>query len=203
MPQEITSHTVILDTITGIGAIADIAAAHAGHYDYEIDLEVMVYGRNYNGKKVGPYVRLLSYNAGEDVVREGEWGGNAFYFVAQGKADVLVKTANGETKVAEIPAGTQFGEMSVLAGVPRAATVRAPMDAPVQILEVQRPALRLLRKLPKFGETLDNTYRRNGRFTTLQGLNAGGRLSAEVIKQIEAISQFRVFSKNHVLFREA
>ena len=202
MPQEITSHTVILDTITGIGAIADIAAAHAGHYDYEIDLEVMVYGRNYNGKKVGPYVRLLSYNAGEDVVREGEWGGNAFYFVAQGKADVLVKTANGETKVAEIPAGTQFGEMSVLAGVPRAATVRAPMDAPVQILEVQRPALRLLRKLPKFGETLDNTYRRNGRFTTLQGLNAGGRLSAEVIKQIEAISQFRVFSKNHVLFRE-
>lgn len=202
MPQEITNHSVILDTISSIGAIADIAAAHAGHYDYEIDLEVMVYGRNYNGKKVGPYVRLLSYNPGEDVVREGEWGGNTFYFVAQGKADVLVKTPNGETRVAEIPAGTQFGEMSVLAGVPRAATVRAPKDAPVQILEVQRPALRLLRKLSKFGETLDNTYRRNGRFTTLQGLNSAGQLSAEVIKQIEAISQFRVFSKNHVLFRE-
>jgi Fe-S-cluster-containing dehydrogenase component/CRP-like cAMP-binding protein len=202
MPQEITSHSVILNAITSIGAIADIAAAHEGHYDYEIDLEVMVYGRNYNGKKVGPYVRLLSYNAGEDVVREGEWGGNTFYFVAQGKADVFVRNAGGEVRVAEISAGTQFGEMSVLAGVPRAATVRAPKDGGVQILEVQRPALRLLRKLSKFGETLDNTYRRNGRFTTLQGLNSAGKLSSEVIKQIEAIAQFRVFSKNHVLFRE-
>ncbi len=202
MPQEITNHSVILNAITSIGAIADIAGAHAGHYDYEIDLEVIVYGRNYNGKKVGPYVKLFSYKPGEDVVREGEWGGNTFYFVSEGKADVFVSGANGEVKVAEIPAGTQFGEMSVLAGVPRAATVRAPKDGTVQILEVQRPALRLLRKLPKFGEALDNTYRRNGRNSTLQNLNAAGKISSELIKQIEAISQFRVYAKNHVLFSE-
>jgi len=201
MPQETTKHTTVLDAIKSISAIADIAAAHDGHYEYEIDLEVIVYGRNYNGKKVGPYVRLLTYQPGEEIIREGDWGGNTFYFVAQGQADVYVKGANGENKVAEIPAGAQFGEMSVLAGVPRAATVRAPRDQSVQILEVQRPALRLLRKLPKFGEVLDSTYRRYGRTVTLQDLSAETKLSREVIKQVEAISQFRVYSKNHVLFR--
>ena len=202
MPQEINSRNAVLSAINNIGAIAGITAVHAGHYEYEIDLEVMVYGRNYNGKKVGPYVRLLNYTPGEEVIREGEWGGNTFYFVAEGTADVFVNGSTGERKVGEMTAGTQFGEMSVLAGVPRAATIRAPKEAPVQILEVQRPALRLLRKLPKFGEVLDNTYRRNGRVSTLQNLAKSGNLSPEAIKKIEAISQFRIFSKNHVMFRE-
>lgn len=202
MPEEITNRQSVLSAVTSISAIADIAAQHNGHYDYEIDLEVIVYGRNYSGKKVGPYVRLLNYKPGEEIIRESEWGGNTFYFVAEGKADVFVKGANGEIRVAEISAGTQFGEMSVLAGVPRSATVRAPQQAAVQILEVQRPALRLLRKLPRFGEALDHTYRRNGRATMLQSLNLAGRLTPEVSRQMEAISQFRVFSKNHTLFRE-
>ncbi|MGE0885894.1 MAG: cyclic nucleotide-binding domain-containing protein [Blastocatellales bacterium] len=185
--------------IESIGAIADLTAKHDGHYDYELDLEVIVYGRNYNGKKVGPYVRLLTYMPGEEIVREGEWGGNSFYIVVSGKADVLFD--NGQTKVAEIPAGVQFGEMSVLAGVPRSATIRAPKDASVQVLEVERPALRLLRKLPKFGEVLDSTYRRNGRATTIQDIATATQLSKEAVSQLEAISQFKVFGKNHVLFR--
>src|SRR5215813_5976124 len=131
MPQETTKHTAVLEALKSIEAIADLVATHEGHYDYEVDLEVIVYGRNYNGKKVGPYVRLLTYQPGEEIIREGEWGGNTFYFVAEGQADVYINGANGENKVAEIPAGAQFGEMSVLAGVPRAATVRAPREKPV------------------------------------------------------------------------
>lgn len=199
MPQETVKHREVLAAIESIGAIADLTAKHDGHYDYELDLEVIVYGRNYNGKKVGPYVRLLTYMPGEEIVREGEWGGNSFYIVVSGKADVLFD--NGQTKVAEIPAGVQFGEMSVLAGVPRSATIRAPKDASVQILEVERPALRLLRKLPKFGEVLDSTYRRNGRATTIQDIATATQLSKEAVSQLEAISQFKVFGKNHVLFR--
>jgi len=199
MPQETVKHREVLAAIESIGAIADLTAKHDGHYDYELDLEVIVYGRNYNGKKVGPYVRLLTYMPGEEIVREGEWGGNSFYIVVSGKADVLFD--NGQTKVAEIPAGVQFGEMSVLAGVPRSATIRAPKDASVQVLEVERPALRLLRKLPKFGEVLDSTYRRNGRATTIQDIATATQLSKEAVSQLEAISQFKVFGKNHVLFR--
>jgi Fe-S-cluster-containing dehydrogenase component/CRP-like cAMP-binding protein len=200
MPQEITKRSVVLEALKRIEALADITHGQAGHYDYEVDLEVIVYGRNYNGKKVGPYVRLLTYNPGEEITHEGEWG-NAFYFVIAGRAEVYTQGAEGETKVAEIPVGDQFGERSVLAGVPRAATVRAPQNAPVQVLEVQRPALRLLRKLPKFGELIDSSYRRHGRAIILQDLGAATRLSNEVIKQLAAVSQVRVYSKRHVLFR--
>ncbi|MEO6724271.1 MAG: cyclic nucleotide-binding domain-containing protein, partial [Blastocatellia bacterium] len=182
MPQETTKHGDVLAAIESIGAIAELTAQHDGHYDYELDLEVIVYGRNYNGKPVGPYVRLWTYAPGEEIVREGDWGGNSFYIVVDGKADVLFD--EGRNKVAEIPAGVQFGEMSVLAGMPRTATIRAPQGEPVQVLEVQRPALRLLRKLPKFGEVLDSTYRRNGRATTIQDIGASTQLSKEAISQL-------------------
>jgi Fe-S-cluster-containing dehydrogenase component/CRP-like cAMP-binding protein len=201
MPQENTKHRDVLAAIESISAIADLTVKTDGHYDYEIDLEVIVYGRNYNGKQVGPYVRLLNYAPGEVIVREGEWGGNNFYVLVAGKAEVWVKNDTGYSKATELQAGTQFGEMSVLAGVPRAATVRAPIDQAIQVLEVQRPALRLLRKLPKFAEAMDETYRRHGRLAVIQEINAVTNLDGEAIQRLSAISQFRIFAKNHVLFR--
>jgi Fe-S-cluster-containing dehydrogenase component/CRP-like cAMP-binding protein len=201
MPQENTKRRDVLAAIESIGAIADLTTKDDGHYQYELDLEVIVYGRNYNGKQVGPYVRLLNYAPGEEIVREGDWGGNTFYIVVAGQAEVIVNTPNGRAKAPDIPAGVQFGEMSVLSGVPRAATVRAPKDQAIQVLEVQRPALRLLRKLPKFGETLDATYRRYGRMVVIQDIAKTTQLSDEAIRQLEAISKFRVYAKNHVLFR--
>ena len=102
MPQEIHKRRDVLDAIKSVGAIADITAEHSGHFEHEIDLEVIVYGRNYNGKKVGPYVRLLVYQNGEEVMHEGEWGGNTFYVVVDGKADVFVTNDGSQLKVAEI-----------------------------------------------------------------------------------------------------
>ncbi len=200
MPHENTKHRDVLAAIESISAIADLTAKSEGHYDYEIDLEVIVYGRNYNGKQVGPYVRLLNYSPGEVIVREGEWGGNTFYVLVAGKAEVWLKNDTGYSKVNELQAGTQFGEMSVLAGVPRAATVRAPIDQAIQVLEVQRPALRLLRKLPKFAEAMDETYRRYGRSSVIREINAVTNLDDEAIRRLGTISQFRIFAKNHVLF---
>jgi len=201
MPQENTKRREVLAAIESVGAIADLTAKRDGHYEYELDLEVIVYGRNYSGKQVGPYVRLLTFAPGEDIVREGDWGGNAFYIVVAGRADVYAGAPQGQAKVAEIPAGVQFGEMSVLAGTQRNATVRAPKDRPVQVLEVQRPALRLLRKLPTFGQALDATYRKHGRSNLIQEIAKITDLSGEAISQLESISKFRVYAKNHALFR--
>lgn len=201
MPQEHTNHRDVIAAIETISAIAELTSKADGHYEYELDLEVVIYGRNYNGKQVGPYARLLNYAPGEVIVREGEWGGNTFYVIVAGKAEVWVKTEAGYSKVSELQAGTPFGEMSVLAGVPRAATVRAPIDQAIQVLEIQRPALRLLRKLPKFAEAMDEAYRRFGRSALIQDINAVTQLGSEAIRRLEAISQFRIFSKQHVLFR--
>src|SRR5262249_11651809 len=203
MPQEHRKHRDVISAIESISAIADLTSKTEGNYNYEIDLEVIVYGRNYNGKQVGPYVRLLNYGPGEVIVREGEWGGNLFYIIVAGKAEGWVKTDTGYLKGSGIYAGTQFGEMSVLGGVPRAATVRAPIDQSIQVLEIQRPALRLLRKLPKFAEALDETYRRHGRSAMIQEINAVTNLDDDAIKRLGGISQFRVFAKNHVLFAPA
>jgi len=201
MPQENTKRREVLAAIESVGAIADLTAKKEGHYEYEIDLEVIIYGRNYSGKQVGPYVRLLTFAPGEEIVREGEWGGNAFFIVVAGRADVYGVTPQGPAKVAEIPAGVQFGEMAVLAGTQRNATVRAPKDRPVQVLEVQRPALRLLRKLPTFGQALDATYRKHGRSNLIREIAKVTDLSGEAIGQLESISKFRVYAKNHALFR--
>src|SRR6185369_7478237 len=203
MSREHKSRREVVDALKSIPSMCDLLSTHEGHFDYELDLEVIVYGRNYNGKKVGPYVRLLTFDPNEAVITEGEWGGNTFYVAVDGKLDVFVRSnGSGDVKVAELPPGTQFGEMSVLAGVPRNATVKAPPDRAVKVLEVQRPALRLLRKIPNFGESLDQTYRSHGKRSLLDELKSTAGFTDEMVSQLANISQFRVFSKNHVLFRE-
>lgn len=203
MPKEQKSRRKVINAIKSVPAISALMSAHDGHFDYELDLEVTVYGRNYGGKKVGPYFRLLNYDPGEAVIVQGEWGGNTLFFLVNGVLDVYIKAPNQQdVKVAELTPGTQFGEMSVLAGVPRNATVKARPDKPAQVLEIHRPALRLLRKLPKFGENIDNTYRTHGRDAALESLRLTGGLTPEMASELRSYSLFRVFAKNHVLFRE-
>jgi Fe-S-cluster-containing dehydrogenase component/CRP-like cAMP-binding protein len=198
MPTEQTSRREVINAIKRLPSIASLLDEHEGHYAYELDLEVVVYGRNYNGKKVGPYVKLLNYQPGETIVKEGDWGGNAFQILVSGQADVL----KGAQKVAELPAGATFGQMSLLAGVPRNATIQVSAAQAAQVLEIQRPALRLLRKLPKFGEELDEVYRKHGRDATIDELKAHYSLTHEMAEILKESAQFRTFSKNHVLLRE-
>ncbi len=203
MPQVHESRREILEAIRSLPSLADLVATEDGRFKYELDLEVAVYGRNYQGKKVGPYMRLLTFEPGETVINEGDWGGNTFYVVVKGQPEVFLRAGGGEDiKVSEIPPGRQFGEMSVLAGVPRSATVKAPADQPAQVLEIQRPALRLLRKLPRFSESLDSAYFHHGRKATFQEMDIAPALSQQMIDEADGLSQFRVFSKNHVLFHQ-
>lgn len=64
--------------------------------------------------------RVKSYEAGEPVVREGD-PGDALYVVAEGSFEV----ERGGRDVRRLGPGDVFGEMSLLDGVPRAATVVA------------------------------------------------------------------------------
>src|SRR5436853_5609732 len=161
MPREHKGRREILDAISLLPSVSGLLSEHDGQFEHEIDLEVVVYGRNYGGKKVGPYVSLRTYESGEIVVKEGDWGGDAFYIVVSGTAEVFVK--NSSSRVAALDPPAHFGEMSVLAGVPRNATIKAPADGQVTVLEVQRPARRLLRNLPAVSADLDKAYRTHGK----------------------------------------
>jgi Fe-S-cluster-containing dehydrogenase component/CRP-like cAMP-binding protein len=206
MPKEIKKHKTVLDAIRSVDIISELLEKHDGHFEHELDLEVIAYGRNYNGKKVGPYVHLYEYDSGEEVIREGDWGGNTFYITVAGKLDVYVrdKETDENRKVGEIPAGVSFGEMSILAGVPRNATICVPPDSKAQVLEVTRPALRLLRKLPKFGQVLDTNYRKHGLSRTLIDVKqaTGEEFEHGLIERLGKSARFMVYAKHHVLFRE-
>jgi Fe-S-cluster-containing dehydrogenase component/CRP-like cAMP-binding protein len=167
---------------------------------------VIVEGKqNPSGKRVGPYVRLLAYEEGETIMRQGEWGGNTFYLSVKGVLDVYIGEAAGEQrKISRLLPGTCFGEMAVLAGVERNATVVVPKHETAIVLEVTRPALRLLRKLPKFGHVLDETYRAHGLGRLLEDLTEEGRTAnAAIVRKLREIGKFMVYGKHHVLCQEA
>ena len=71
------------------------------------------------------------FAGGESIVRQGA-SGNSMYVVLKGRARVVLEP-NGQ-EVAVIEPGGFFGEMSMLTGEPRTATVRAIDD--VRVLEV-------------------------------------------------------------------
>jgi hypothetical protein len=55
MPSEITHHSAVIEAIGHSGLISELLDTHEGHYKYELDLELIVCGRTYADKRVGPY----------------------------------------------------------------------------------------------------------------------------------------------------
>jgi small-conductance mechanosensitive channel/CRP-like cAMP-binding protein len=77
------------------------------------------------------------FGEGERIVREGE-PGQSLFAVASGRVAVLTGVGNAEHEVATIDAGSYFGEMSLLTGEPRSATVAARGDCHVVEIEAAR-----------------------------------------------------------------
>jgi CRP-like cAMP-binding protein len=69
--------------------------------------------------------RHALYAAGEKIVREGDTGSSMFV-INRGDATVMLAGTDGE--VARLGPGDFFGEMSLLTGEPRSATVSAATD---------------------------------------------------------------------------
>lgn len=205
MPREITDRGRVVEAIQHLALTAELFEEQNGKQKYASDLEVVVQGRDYgNGKRVGPYVRLLAYDSGEEIMRQGEWGGNTFYITVEGTLDVYVDDTTGQRKISQLKPGSCFGEMALLAGIERNATVAVPLDQKAVVLEVTRPALRLLRKLTTFGNILDETYRTHGIGRVLEDLPSitGKPLSESLAQELQRTARYMVYSKNHVLCQE-
>ncbi len=83
--------------------------------------------------------RRSLYAAGEAIVRQGE-AGSSMFVLARGEAVVLFEP--GGQEIARSGPGGFFGEMSLLTGAPRSATVKAVSDSVV--LEITAEAFREL-----------------------------------------------------------
>jgi small-conductance mechanosensitive channel/CRP-like cAMP-binding protein len=115
------------------------------------------------------------YGAGEAIVRQGE-PGDTCYVVDRGRLAVLVTDGQREQQVAVLGTGALFGEMSLLTGEPRSATVRVLDDA--RVLSIGSRALQgALQKAPEFAQHLAETatLRREGLLGAKATLDAAAR----------------------------
>src|SRR5436190_8389495 len=128
------------------------------------------------GKQSGSMVRLSTYQVGEIVLRENEWGGNSFLILVSGALDVFMHDQESglQNKVNEIRPGESFGEMALFAGVPRIATVIAAASESATpsesfVLEITRQAFRQVKKeSAPFIERLGQIYELRGLDTAIE-----------------------------------
>ncbi len=206
MPREIEKHEQIIEAFRKVDIVSELVETLPnGEFRNELDMDIILFGRSYRGKQVGPYTRLLEFLPGEVIVQENTWESSIFYILVEGSLEASITDQAGtRKKVGEIPPGNSFGEMALLSGTPRTASVTVASAGPARVLELTRPAIRLLRKLPKFGRALDRNYRNYGQTLTLNELRdlSSLGLSRDLLKRLGDASRFAVYEKDDVLFRE-
>jgi Fe-S-cluster-containing dehydrogenase component/CRP-like cAMP-binding protein len=201
MPKANTNPEAILAAIKEIDILSELLEDRNKN-----NLKIILEGKEADGKRIGPYARLLTYAPGEVLMNEGDWGGNTFYFSVDAELDVF--TGHGSdprTNVGSVSPGACFGEMAILAGAPRSATIISSENGrDANVLEILRPALRLLRSLKKFADRIDTTYRAHGLANTIAQLqeSTGDVLTGPELVALGNLSQFMAYGKHHLLIQE-
>jgi ATP-binding cassette subfamily B protein len=96
-------------------------------------------------------LKAKDYKANEIIIREGE-SGDAFYLLRSGSARVI-KESNGHKILNRLKAGDSFGELALLTGQPRAATVVT--DEPSSVFRLEKNDFdRIVAASPKFKDTI-------------------------------------------------
>jgi CRP-like cAMP-binding protein len=92
------------------------------------------------------------FGRGEKLIQQGERGESMFILV-NGQANVVLHKNGTDMHVASLSEGDCFGEMSLLTGEPRSATVLAHTDC--EVVEIGKPVLaRSLKDHPELLEKL-------------------------------------------------
>ncbi|MGD0672826.1 MAG: mechanosensitive ion channel family protein [Candidatus Binatus sp.] len=94
-----------------------------------------------------PTVAVRQFGAGEMLIRAGEQG-DSMFIVRRGTAEVFAVTADGQTRhIANYSRGDFTGEMALMTGDPRSASVRAITD--LEVIEMDREGFaRLFKEHP-------------------------------------------------------
>lgn len=79
-----------------------------------------------------------TYRSGQEIVSQGDQP-DSFYIIIDGEVEVCHENLEGEIEVVDTRRpGDYFGEIGLLKGWPRSATVRAPLEGEVEVLAMGR-----------------------------------------------------------------
>jgi CRP-like cAMP-binding protein len=86
-------------------------------------------------KTLADAAQPVEFDRGVSIIRQGDKEG-PMYVIVKGSVTVSIRDGGRDRSVATLHEGDIVGEMSLLAGIPRAATVTA--QSPVAALEIKR-----------------------------------------------------------------
>jgi cAMP-dependent protein kinase regulator len=125
---------------------------------------------------------LRSYGEGDIIVTEGEDGSSLFLIVG-GTVKVFTRTDDGKNiALAELGPGDFFGEVSLLTGRPRTATITARTE--VTAIELDRASIdRIAHDHPEVRQVLEDFYERRAKETVeavIKRIRAEGEIKPNV-----------------------
>jgi CRP/FNR family transcriptional regulator/CRP/FNR family cyclic AMP-dependent transcriptional regulator len=135
-------------------------------------------------------VIIKNYNRDETVVLEGDDSVQALYLIATGSVQVYMTGVDGrETILSFLERGDFFGEMSLIDGEPRSASVRTVSDA--KLLVIPRDSfLSLIRKSPEISmgllsELCKRLRKANKQIGSLSTMSVSGRVAGTLLNLMQ------------------
>ena len=108
-------------------------------------------------------MELESHEEGSVIISEGE-PGTSMYVITSGEVKVYTRGTKGSVYLAKLGEGEFFGEVSVLTGKPRTATITA--SRPTELLRLDKENLdNALGKYPRIRTVLDDFYKKRATHT--------------------------------------
>jgi tetratricopeptide (TPR) repeat protein len=106
---------------------------------------------------------LEQHREGDIIITEGE-PGSSMYVISSGEVKVYTRGQKGSVYLAKLGEGDFFGEVSMLTGKPRTATITA--SQPTELLRLDKEKLdNALGKYPGIRKVLDEFYKKRAKHT--------------------------------------
>jgi CRP/FNR family transcriptional regulator/CRP/FNR family cyclic AMP-dependent transcriptional regulator len=146
-----------------------------------------------NEEQLGMIANLVivkNYNRDETVVLEGDDSVQALYLIATGSVQVYMTGIDGrETILSFLERGDFFGEMSLIDGEPRSASVRTVTDATLLVIH-RESFLSLLRKSPEIAmalmsELCKRLRKANKQIGSLSTMSVSGRVAGTLLNLMQ------------------
>ena len=146
-----------------------------------------------NEEQLGMIANLVivkNYNRDETVVLEGDDSMQALYLIATGSVQVYMTGIDGrETILSFLERGDFFGEMSLIDGEPRSASVRTVTDATLLVIH-RESFLSLIRKTPEIAmalmsELCKRLRKANKQIGSLSTMSVSGRVAGTLLNLMQ------------------